>query len=328
MGAWITYGLGSENQDLPGFIAMCPGGYPIVATQNWRTAFLPRLPGDLHRHPACRGRQADRKHPQRGDEARGPAAQLDLVRRLNEHHAASRPHDPALEHGSSRSSWPIACRARRPRPSTSPASPIDPRDVRAGYPGPPAPDHPAAARARRAVHPGLERRQPAVGRPREHRRPPPPARRRVGPGHRRVPGRSQAARAIRPGAGDLGRRIRPDARRRVAGALGPRSQSLRLLDVAGRGGARAAMSTAPPTSSASPLSPTRSTSTTCTPRSCTSWDWITSGSPSATPAGISARPTSTGGSSRNSWADARRRDPPFPSPSIAWYNGARRLTPP
>src|SRR6516162_1323351 len=34
MGAWVTYGLGSENQNLPGFIAMCPGGYPIVATQN------------------------------------------------------------------------------------------------------------------------------------------------------------------------------------------------------------------------------------------------------------------------------------------------------
>ena len=41
LGAWVTYGLGSENQNLPGFIAMCPGGYPIVATQNWRSAFLP-----------------------------------------------------------------------------------------------------------------------------------------------------------------------------------------------------------------------------------------------------------------------------------------------
>src|SRR5438045_2244426 len=32
MGAWITYGLGSENQNLPGFLALCPGGYPIDAT--------------------------------------------------------------------------------------------------------------------------------------------------------------------------------------------------------------------------------------------------------------------------------------------------------
>src|SRR5262245_53400964 len=41
MGSWITYGLGSENQNLPGFIAMCPGGYPIQETQNWQAAFLP-----------------------------------------------------------------------------------------------------------------------------------------------------------------------------------------------------------------------------------------------------------------------------------------------
>ena len=40
-GSWLTYGLGTENQNLPGFIVMCPGGYPIVSTQNWRSAFLP-----------------------------------------------------------------------------------------------------------------------------------------------------------------------------------------------------------------------------------------------------------------------------------------------
>src|SRR5262249_6508601 len=41
LGSWVTYGLGSENQNLPGFIAMCPGGYPIQETQNWQSAFLP-----------------------------------------------------------------------------------------------------------------------------------------------------------------------------------------------------------------------------------------------------------------------------------------------
>ncbi|MEM7231411.1 MAG: DUF1501 domain-containing protein, partial [Planctomycetota bacterium] len=41
MGSWITYGLGTENQNLPAFIAMCPGGYPIQETQNWQSAFLP-----------------------------------------------------------------------------------------------------------------------------------------------------------------------------------------------------------------------------------------------------------------------------------------------
>ncbi len=41
MGSWVTYGLGTENQNLPGFIAMCPGGYPIQESQNWQAAFLP-----------------------------------------------------------------------------------------------------------------------------------------------------------------------------------------------------------------------------------------------------------------------------------------------
>ena len=41
VGSWVTYGMGTENQNLPGFIALCPGGYPIKQTQNWQAAFLP-----------------------------------------------------------------------------------------------------------------------------------------------------------------------------------------------------------------------------------------------------------------------------------------------
>ena len=41
VGSWITYGLGTENENLPGFVSLCPGGVPIVETQNWRSAFLP-----------------------------------------------------------------------------------------------------------------------------------------------------------------------------------------------------------------------------------------------------------------------------------------------
>ena len=43
MGSWINYGLGSENDNLPGFIAMCPGGVPIKGGANWRSAFLPGI---------------------------------------------------------------------------------------------------------------------------------------------------------------------------------------------------------------------------------------------------------------------------------------------
>src|SRR3954462_8235025 len=41
VGAWVLYGLGTENQNLPGFIAMCPGGLPIKDSENWQAGFLP-----------------------------------------------------------------------------------------------------------------------------------------------------------------------------------------------------------------------------------------------------------------------------------------------
>jgi hypothetical protein len=40
MGSWLLYGLGSENQNLPGFVVMCPGK-PTVGPQLWGSSFLP-----------------------------------------------------------------------------------------------------------------------------------------------------------------------------------------------------------------------------------------------------------------------------------------------
>jgi Protein of unknown function (DUF1501) len=42
MGSWLTYGLGSENQNLPGYVVLCPG-YPIVGPQLWSSTFLPAI---------------------------------------------------------------------------------------------------------------------------------------------------------------------------------------------------------------------------------------------------------------------------------------------
>jgi hypothetical protein len=41
MGSWITYGLGSANQNLPGFISMAPSNYPGPGVSKYRAAFLP-----------------------------------------------------------------------------------------------------------------------------------------------------------------------------------------------------------------------------------------------------------------------------------------------
>ena len=41
MGSWMVYGLGTENQNLPGFIAMSPRAQPRNKLANWSNAFLP-----------------------------------------------------------------------------------------------------------------------------------------------------------------------------------------------------------------------------------------------------------------------------------------------
>ena len=41
MGAWVNYGLGTENNDLPGFIVLPELSYPQGGASNWSNGFLP-----------------------------------------------------------------------------------------------------------------------------------------------------------------------------------------------------------------------------------------------------------------------------------------------
>ena len=44
MGSWVTYGLGSENRDLPGFVVLASGGKtPSAGKSLWGSGFLPTL---------------------------------------------------------------------------------------------------------------------------------------------------------------------------------------------------------------------------------------------------------------------------------------------
>jgi hypothetical protein len=98
MGSWITYGLGTENQNLPGFIVLCPGGYPIVSTQNWRSAFLPGAFQGTYidtQYTEVEKLIANIHNKRMGSEEQ--RKQLDLVRALNEEHGVARNHDSALE---------------------------------------------------------------------------------------------------------------------------------------------------------------------------------------------------------------------------------------
>lgn len=98
MGSWLTYGLGSENENLPGFVAMCPGGYPIQESQNWQAGFLPGVYQGTYVN--TKHKRVDRlienvKNPRLSrDQQRD---QLDLLRQLNQAHIEQRNEDPQLE---------------------------------------------------------------------------------------------------------------------------------------------------------------------------------------------------------------------------------------
>lgn len=97
LGSWLMYGLGSENENLPGFVSMCPGGLPIKGAENWQSAFLPG---------AMQGTYVNSQHATVDrliENIRSPHAttadqrrQLDLLHRINLAHRRER-QDPRLE---------------------------------------------------------------------------------------------------------------------------------------------------------------------------------------------------------------------------------------
>ena len=97
MGAWITYGMGTENRNLPGFIAMCPG-LPVADVSNWRAAFLPGVYQGTHidtRRKTVEELVENIRNVQvtPADQQR----QVDLLRLLNRRHQQPRAEDAALE---------------------------------------------------------------------------------------------------------------------------------------------------------------------------------------------------------------------------------------
>jgi hypothetical protein len=97
MGAWLSYGLGTENADLPAYVVLCPGR-PVRFAELWSNGFLPaEHQGTYINHTDLDPR---RMIPFLRNANLTPEAQrrqLDLMRRLNEEHQAERGGDSALE---------------------------------------------------------------------------------------------------------------------------------------------------------------------------------------------------------------------------------------
>ncbi len=97
-GSWLTWGMGTQNQNLPGFVALCPGGLPVGGAGNWRSAFLPG---------AYQGTHVDTSKPDpkqlieyvHNDRMtpREQQVQFELLKTLNARHLADRPGEVALE---------------------------------------------------------------------------------------------------------------------------------------------------------------------------------------------------------------------------------------
>src|SRR6478672_3691852 len=97
LGSWLTYGLGTENADLPGFVVLCPGR-PVRFAELWQSAFLPSEFQGTYINPSSLDPR--KMVPHLHNPATTPAAQrkqLDLLDELNRDHAAERGGDPALE---------------------------------------------------------------------------------------------------------------------------------------------------------------------------------------------------------------------------------------
>jgi len=96
-GAWLTYGLGTENQNLPGFVALCPG-LPVSDVSNWRSAFLPGVYQGTHIN--TKQTRPDQLIDHITNPRVSPAAQrrqLDWLAAFNEAHRRDRGEDPQLE---------------------------------------------------------------------------------------------------------------------------------------------------------------------------------------------------------------------------------------
>ena len=95
LGSWVVYGLGSENQDMPGYVVLDdPIAYPINGIQNWQAGWLPPVyQGTRFRSegPPVLNLEREEKVPSALVEA-----ERRMLRRLSESHRKERPFQPQL----------------------------------------------------------------------------------------------------------------------------------------------------------------------------------------------------------------------------------------
>ena len=96
VGSWVTYGLGTTNQDLPGFVVMTdPRGGPIGGAPNWSSGYMPATyQGTLFR---ANGTPILDLNPGQDVTDASERADLDFMQGINAEHGRLHPGDSDLE---------------------------------------------------------------------------------------------------------------------------------------------------------------------------------------------------------------------------------------
>ena len=96
IGSWVAYGLGTENQNLPAYVALPePSGLPVDGIRNWSSGWLP----PIYQGTALRSEGMPVLHlqPKAARPADVDRARLDLLRELNVRHRGIRPGELELD---------------------------------------------------------------------------------------------------------------------------------------------------------------------------------------------------------------------------------------
>ncbi|MGI8966284.1 MAG: DUF1501 domain-containing protein, partial [Limisphaerales bacterium] len=92
VGSWVSYGLGTVNQNLPSFVVLAPD-LPYAGSQVWSPDFLPGCHQGTHVSP---GEEPIANLKRRSPSAKIQEMELNLLDRFNRKHLQKRPGDPAL----------------------------------------------------------------------------------------------------------------------------------------------------------------------------------------------------------------------------------------
>jgi hypothetical protein len=126
LGSWALYGLGTVNQNMPGFVVLTDGGEPVGGSRNWGTGYMPATyQGTLLRSgssPILNLKSDISAERQRG--------KLELIEKLNEIHRRDRADDSQLS--ARQSAYELAFRMQATAPEVVDLS-QEPERVKEAY---------------------------------------------------------------------------------------------------------------------------------------------------------------------------------------------------